>query len=230
MAHPGIGPGGNTPRDRYDGEVTFTDRYVGKLLDFIAAQPWGARTAIVVTADHGEAFGEHRQYMHGFELWENLVRSLLLLRCAGRGSADHRHSPQRNRPRSHVPRPVRASLQHTRRRRRPRSSRERASSPRSRAGKPPRATSSSISPRQRQRPAPRPRPRDDQDPSRSARACSRSSTSPPTPDREAHRQGRGLRRDARPLPGVRKTVKDVAPTRCKEGCLNGAYAKKDGGD
>jgi choline-sulfatase len=74
MPHAGIGPYGNTPRDRYDVEVTFTDRYIGKLLDFVAAQPWGARTAIIVTADHGEAFGEHHQYVHGFELWENLVR------------------------------------------------------------------------------------------------------------------------------------------------------------
>lgn len=74
MPHPGIGPYGNTPRDRYDAEVTFTDRYIGQLLDFIAAKPWGARTAIIVTADHGEAFGEHHQYAHGFELWENLVR------------------------------------------------------------------------------------------------------------------------------------------------------------
>jgi arylsulfatase A-like enzyme len=73
-AHEGIGPYGKTLRDRYDAEVTFTDRYVGKLVDFIAAQPWGARTAIVVTSDHGEAFGEHNQYAHGFELWENLVR------------------------------------------------------------------------------------------------------------------------------------------------------------
>jgi arylsulfatase A-like enzyme len=71
---PEIPPWGKGIRDRYDGEVTFTDKYVGKLLDFIAARPWGARTAIVVSADHGEAFGEHGQYSHGFELWENLVR------------------------------------------------------------------------------------------------------------------------------------------------------------
>ena len=74
IAHEGIGPYGNQLRDRYDAEVTFTDRYIGKLLDFVASQPWAARTALVVTADHGEAFGEHKQFFHGFELWENLVR------------------------------------------------------------------------------------------------------------------------------------------------------------
>jgi choline-sulfatase len=70
----GIPPYGPKLRDRYDVEVTFTDRHIGKLLDFIESKDWGKRTAIIVTADHGEAFGEHNQYSHGFELWENLVR------------------------------------------------------------------------------------------------------------------------------------------------------------
>jgi arylsulfatase A-like enzyme len=83
LPHPGIGPYGGTPRDRYDAEVTFTDLYVGKLLDFVASQPWGKRTAILVTADHGEAFGEHHQYFHGFELWENLVRVPLIVSIPG---------------------------------------------------------------------------------------------------------------------------------------------------
>ena len=70
----GIPPFGKTLRDRYDAEVLFTDRYLGKLLDFIATKPWSKRTVIIVTADHGEAFGEHNMFSHGFELWENLVR------------------------------------------------------------------------------------------------------------------------------------------------------------
>ncbi|WP_394841521.1 sulfatase [Pendulispora brunnea] len=82
MTHDGIS-WGKTQRDRYDGEVTFTDRYVGKLLDFIASRPWASRTAIIITADHGEAFGEHKQYVHGFELWENLVRVPLLVSLPG---------------------------------------------------------------------------------------------------------------------------------------------------
>jgi arylsulfatase A-like enzyme len=70
----GIPPFGKTLRDRYDAEVLFTDRYIGKLLDFIDSKSWGKRTAIIITADHGEAFGEHGMHSHGFELWENLVR------------------------------------------------------------------------------------------------------------------------------------------------------------
>ncbi len=79
----GIPPYGPKPRDKYDAEVTFTDRYLGKLLDFIAAKPWGSRTAIIVTADHGEAFGEHGMHAHGFEVWENLVRVPMFLVVPG---------------------------------------------------------------------------------------------------------------------------------------------------
>jgi arylsulfatase A-like enzyme len=82
LPHDGISYGKGL-RDRYDAEVTFTDTYVGKLLDLIAAKPWGARTIVIVSSDHGEAFGEHGQYAHGFELWENLVRVPLLVVAPG---------------------------------------------------------------------------------------------------------------------------------------------------
>jgi choline-sulfatase len=82
LKHEGIDWGGK-PRDRYDGEVTFTDRYVGKLLDFIAARPWASRTVIVVTADHGEEFGEHGMTRHGFEVWNTLVHVPLMIEAPG---------------------------------------------------------------------------------------------------------------------------------------------------
>ncbi len=74
MDHEGIDWGHKQTRDKYDVEITFTDRYIGKLLDFTLSKPWGKRTVFIVTGDHGEAFGEHKQYLHGFELWEHLVR------------------------------------------------------------------------------------------------------------------------------------------------------------
>jgi arylsulfatase A-like enzyme len=65
---------GNGTRARYDGEVLFTDRQFGRLLAGVRALPHGERTAVVVTADHGELFHEHGISRHGRELWENLVR------------------------------------------------------------------------------------------------------------------------------------------------------------
>jgi choline-sulfatase len=74
---------GRTRRDQYDGEITFTDKYLGKLFAFVASQPYGDRTAIIVSADHGEGLGEHNHYAHGFELWEMLVRVPLLVYIPG---------------------------------------------------------------------------------------------------------------------------------------------------
>jgi choline-sulfatase len=67
----------------YDGEVWFTDHHIGRLLDFIASQPWGQKTAIVVTADHGEAFDEHGMNWHGVDLWEPLVHVPLVVYVPG---------------------------------------------------------------------------------------------------------------------------------------------------
>jgi choline-sulfatase len=64
---------GKRARDLYDEEVFFTDLWVGKLLDWVETQPWAKKTAIVVTADHGEAFGEHGITRHAHEVWEELV-------------------------------------------------------------------------------------------------------------------------------------------------------------
>jgi len=74
---------GNNPRDRYDGEVTFTDQYLGKLLDFIAAKSWAKRTTLIITADHGEEFGEHGMTRHGFEVWNTLVHVPLMIVAPG---------------------------------------------------------------------------------------------------------------------------------------------------
>jgi arylsulfatase A-like enzyme len=67
----------------YDEEVWFTDQQIGRVLAYVASQPWGAETAIVLTADHGEAFGEHNHVGHGRELWEPLVRVPLIVYVPG---------------------------------------------------------------------------------------------------------------------------------------------------
>ncbi len=74
---------GSKPRDRYDGEVAFVDGHLGRVLAALEKLPFGARTAVVVTSDHGEAFGEHGMIRHGFELWEELVRVPLIVKVPG---------------------------------------------------------------------------------------------------------------------------------------------------
>jgi arylsulfatase A-like enzyme len=67
----------------YDGEVWYTDHHIGRLLDYVASQPWGAKTAVVLTSDHGEAFDEHGMNWHGVDLWEQLVRVPLIVYVPG---------------------------------------------------------------------------------------------------------------------------------------------------
>ncbi|MEZ4262156.1 MAG: sulfatase [Polyangiaceae bacterium] len=87
---------GKRARDIYDEEVFYTDLWIGKLLDHVKAEPWGARTAIVVTADHGEAFGEHGMTKHAHEVWEELVHVPLFFAVPG-------VAPRKiDTPRSHV--------------------------------------------------------------------------------------------------------------------------------
>jgi choline-sulfatase len=78
---------GNKNRDRYDSEVWHTDKWLGELLSFAEKQPWWKDTALVVSADHGEAFGDKDMYKHAFEIWEVLTRVPLLIKAPGASPA-----------------------------------------------------------------------------------------------------------------------------------------------
>ena len=67
--------------EKYDYEIAFTDLWVKKLFDEVKALGLDKNTAIIVCADHGEAWGEHKQYFHGHRP----------LRRADAGPAHHRH-------------------------------------------------------------------------------------------------------------------------------------------
>jgi arylsulfatase A-like enzyme len=70
--------------DRYDGEIRFVDDQVGRLLDGLQASKRGARTWVVLTADHGEEFKEHGSMGHGRSLYEEVVRvPLIVSRAVG---------------------------------------------------------------------------------------------------------------------------------------------------
>ena len=83
LAHAGYSKFGSTPRDLYDGEIAFTDAHIGRLLRALDTSPLAARTAVILTGDHGEAFGEHGEYFHGSEVWDEIVRVPLLIRIPG---------------------------------------------------------------------------------------------------------------------------------------------------
>ncbi|EMA43787.1 sulfatase [Halococcus morrhuae DSM 1307] len=49
--------------DLYDAEIRFTDAEIGRLVEHVR-EAWGDDMMVIVTADHGEAFGEHGGYSH----------------------------------------------------------------------------------------------------------------------------------------------------------------------
>jgi arylsulfatase A-like enzyme len=85
---------GRKGRDRYDSEVWYSDYWIGKLLAWAESKPWWNNTVLIVSADHGEAFGEHDMYKHAFELWEVLTRVPLLI--AGPGITPRRIEQRRS--------------------------------------------------------------------------------------------------------------------------------------
>ncbi|HEY0712637.1 MAG TPA: sulfatase-like hydrolase/transferase, partial [Polyangia bacterium] len=69
--------------ERYDYEIAFVDKWVGKILSALEANGLRQNTAIVVVADHGEAWGEHKHYFHGQDLTEEQLRVPLIVSVPG---------------------------------------------------------------------------------------------------------------------------------------------------
>jgi arylsulfatase A-like enzyme len=65
---------------RYDGEIRWTDDTLAKLFAVLKSHGLFDTTAIVVTADHGEAFREHGRFGHQHSLYEEEIRIPLLVR------------------------------------------------------------------------------------------------------------------------------------------------------
>src|ERR1700690_1153355 len=73
-------PSGWRMHAAYDGEVWFTDKHIGRLLDYARGQAWWKNTVVVLTSDHGESMTEHGiAFQHGLEIWEPLVRVPLVI-------------------------------------------------------------------------------------------------------------------------------------------------------
>jgi arylsulfatase A-like enzyme len=85
VTHPGyeFGQGDKRAVDAYDSEVAYTDASVGALLRAVRARRQGHRLVTIVTADHGEEFGDHGGRYHGTTCYEEQVRVPLLVSGPG---------------------------------------------------------------------------------------------------------------------------------------------------
>lgn len=69
--------------DRYVAEIGLVDAEIKRILDALDEKGFKDRSVVIVTADHGEAFGEHRTNSHSTTLYEEQLRVPLLIRGPG---------------------------------------------------------------------------------------------------------------------------------------------------
>jgi len=70
------------PQDAYEGELSWVDLHLGRVLG-TAFRRFGDDVLLVVTADHGESFGEDGDWGHGFTLYEREIRVPLVISGPG---------------------------------------------------------------------------------------------------------------------------------------------------
>lgn len=71
--------------DDYLAEIALVDTTLGAVWKTVEELGIAQRTALVFSADHGEAFGEHDMLLHATSLYEEQIRIPLLARIPGRG-------------------------------------------------------------------------------------------------------------------------------------------------
>jgi len=74
---------GFSSMDLYDGEIAFTDKYIGDLLDELKRSGFEENTIVIVTADHGEAFFEHGTNFHGVSGYQEQIHVPLIIHVPG---------------------------------------------------------------------------------------------------------------------------------------------------
>lgn len=64
----------------YDGEIAYADQQLGRLMEALKARHSYDRSLIVLTSDHGEAFGEHQEHQHGFFIYNPTILVPLIVK------------------------------------------------------------------------------------------------------------------------------------------------------
>ena len=69
--------------NKYEGEVTYVDHYLGKIFEQLEALGVLDNTLVVVTSDHGSEFAEHGFYEKKLNLYDEIARIPLIMALPG---------------------------------------------------------------------------------------------------------------------------------------------------
>ena len=67
-------------RDQYDSEINYADNEVKGLLAFLSDQKKYDNTLVIITSDHGEAFYEHQDFLHGNTVYDEIIKIPLIIK------------------------------------------------------------------------------------------------------------------------------------------------------
>ncbi len=76
----------------YEGEVAFTDREIGRLLEGLRHDGIADDLLVVLSGDHGESLGDHGEAEHGFFVYDQTIRTPLIIKYPGRVTPGRRTS------------------------------------------------------------------------------------------------------------------------------------------
>lgn len=76
--------------DRYDGEVTFADEIVGRVIAALRARGDYDKATIILLSDHGEGLGDHGEDEHGLFLYRSTIQTPLIIKRRGGNNGGHR--------------------------------------------------------------------------------------------------------------------------------------------
>ena len=71
----------------YDGEIRFVDEQLNKIIEILKSEKIFSKTMMIITSDHGRAFGEHNYYGHGATIYQEQLKVPLIIKYPGNSPA-----------------------------------------------------------------------------------------------------------------------------------------------
>ena len=72
-------PSGLKPQKRYEWSIRYIDQQLDRLIEFALGSERKNETWVIITSDHGEAWGEHKNRRHGSTVYEEEIHVPLLV-------------------------------------------------------------------------------------------------------------------------------------------------------
>jgi len=69
---------------RYAGEIAFTDHCIGRVIDKLKGLGIYDSTLIIITGDHGEMLGEHKEAAHAYFIYQSAIKVPLIFKLPGK--------------------------------------------------------------------------------------------------------------------------------------------------